>query len=113
MGGTTEINKKQRERGREQQGEERSSAFTLMVVSSEDVISVWPFRVNRQCSTDLVCPSRVARSFPEGTSNTWKEERKTSTRRIQIISKNTESFRLREALTGTVALTLMLAGIGL
>lgn len=50
-----------------------------MVVSSEDVISVWPFWQNWQCSTVFVCPSSVARVFPDGTSNTWKEERNVST----------------------------------
>lgn len=50
-----------------------------MVVSSEDVISVWPFWQNWQCSTVFVCPSSVARVFPDGTSNTWKEERHVST----------------------------------
>lgn len=58
--------------GREEGGErgKRGGERTLMVVSSEDVMSVWPFWLNWQCSTVLVCPFRVARDFPEGISNT-------------------------------------------
>lgn len=53
---------------------ERKNELTLMVVSSEDVTSIWPFWLNWQCSTVLVCPSREARTFPVGTSSTWREE---------------------------------------
>lgn len=53
---------------------ERDNELTLMVVSSEDVTSIWPFWLNWQCSTVLVCPSREARTFPVGTSSTWREE---------------------------------------
>lgn len=84
---------------------QRKEENTLMVVSSEDVISVWPPWVKRQCSTVLVCPCKVARSFPEGTSSTWEEETNTS---IQININKTESlqprYRLCEALIGTVVL---------
>lgn len=59
---------------------------TRMVVSSEDVISVWPFWLNLQCSTVLVCPDRVAKSFPEGTSNTWEEQ--TNISNVTRVSKS-------------------------
>lgn len=67
------MNKKHNER---KEGSDRGEEIhTLKVVSSEEVISVWPFWLNWQCSTVLVCPSRVARSFPEGISNTWKKKK--------------------------------------
>lgn len=53
----------------EQMGE-KENVLTLMVVSSEDVSSVWPFWLNWQWNTVLVCPSREARTFPVGTSRT-------------------------------------------
>lgn len=75
-GRTTNRKTKQKTEKQKAQMEEGKELHTLIVVSSEDVMRVWPFWLNWQCSTVLVCPSRVARSFPEGTSNTWKEETK-------------------------------------
>lgn len=52
--------------------------LTLMVVSSEDVISVWPSWLNWQQKTVLVCPSKVASTFPVGSSSTWRGETNSS-----------------------------------
>lgn len=59
------------------QREDERSEPTLMVVSSEEVISVWPSRLNWHQKTVLVCPSKVANTFPVGSSSTWTGETNT------------------------------------
>lgn len=49
---------------------------TLMVESSEEVISVWPSWLNWHQKTVLVCPSKVANTFPVGSSSTCTGETK-------------------------------------
>lgn len=59
-----------------QRKEERGEP-TLMVLSSEEVRSVWPSWLNWQQKTVLVCPSKVANTFPVGSSSTWTGESNT------------------------------------
>lgn len=54
-----------------QRNDERGDP-TLMVVSSEEVISVWPSWLHWHQKTVLVCPSKVANTFPVGSSSTWR-----------------------------------------
>lgn len=60
------------------QGKDERGEPTLMVVSSEEVISVWPSWLNWQQKTVLVCPSKVASTFPVGSSSTCRVETNTS-----------------------------------
>lgn len=74
--------------GEEWRKDERGEP-TLMVVSSEDVISFWPSWLNWHQKTVLVCPSKVANTFPVGTSSTWRAEAKQTSamkqKRISLI----------------------------
>lgn len=59
-----------------QRKDERGKS-TLIVVSSEEVISVWPSWLNWQQKTVLVCPSNMANTCPVGSSSTCIGETKT------------------------------------
>lgn len=62
--------------GSKQRKNERGEP-TLMVASSEEVISVWPSWLNWHQKTVLVCPNKVANTSPVGSSSTWTGETNT------------------------------------
>lgn len=70
------IGKVKNESKTKQRKDERGEP-TLMVVSSEEVISFWPSLLNWHQKTVLVCPSKVANTFPVGSSSTWTGETST------------------------------------